>query len=380
MRKIMAIICSILMISQTIFATELTQISAASAIVIEMNSQRILYNKNSDSKMPMASTTKIMTAIVALDSGKIKDTVTISKHAATTEGSSMYLTEGEKISMENLLYGLMLVSGNDAACAIAEYIAGDEIKFAEIMNAKAKEIGAVNTNFVTPHGLPNENHYSTSLDMAKITAYGLKNPKFAEIVATKTKKIPQDGKEYDRELHNHNKLLDSYDGCIGVKTGFTKAAGRCLVSAATKNGMTLICVTLNAPNDWNDHKILYDDMFTKYTGVKVMSITDECGEVFVSGGDKKTVDVIPKEEVYFPLAKGEKFTLNNHMKRELKAPLIRGDVVGYNSVGVEGEEFGMFELVAAKNVNMENFGFPKSKKTFQTYLQNVYRKWIGVYD
>ena len=211
-----------------------------SAIVMEKESGRILYEINPRQKLPMASTTKIMTAIVALEKGNPADNVTISATAEGVEGSSMYIRQGEIMSLEELLYGLMLCSGNDAAVAIAEHVGGNIEQFVQMMNQKAQEIGALDTHFDNPNGLPSDSHYSTAYDMALITAYGLKNATFAKIVSTREMTISGYGKQYVRQLVNHNKLLRMYPDCIGVKTGFTKEAGRCLVSAAKRDGMTLI--------------------------------------------------------------------------------------------------------------------------------------------
>lgn len=224
--------------------------SASFAVAIDAQTGRILYEKNAHGRHSMASTTKIMTAIVALEHGNLDDVVTVSPAAAATEGSSMYLSPGEKITLGNLLYGLMLPSGNDAAMAIGEHVGGDIPGFAAMMNETAQKIGAVNTQFQNPSGLDAEGHYSTAYDMAIITRYAMKNPAFAEIVQTKKKMVPWEGKQWDRTLENHNKLLSMYEGCIGVKTGYTKKTGRCLVSAAQRGGMTVICVTLADPNDW----------------------------------------------------------------------------------------------------------------------------------
>lgn len=194
-------------------------VSAQSAVVMDAVSGRVLYDKNMEKRCGMASTTKIMTAITALENGNLEETVKVSASAAGVEGSSMYLSAGEEITLENLLYGLMLVSGNDAATAVAEHVGGSVEKFAVMMNEKAQAIGAVNTHFDNPHGLATDTHYTTAKDLATITAYGLKNDKFAEIVATKSKKVPWQGKSYQRQLTNHNKLLSMYEGCVGVKTG-----------------------------------------------------------------------------------------------------------------------------------------------------------------
>lgn len=241
-------------------------LSAASAILIDAGSGRVLFESNAYKKMGMASTTKIMTAIVALEKCKMDEVVTVSAHAAATEGSSIWLVAGEHIKMEDLLYGLMLNSGNDAATAIAEHISGDTKKFSELMNEMAGIIGAENTHFTNPHGLADENHYTTAYDLALIARYALQNPTFARIVATKSKTIPKENEKWGRILSNHNKMLLNYKGADGVKTGFTKATGRTLVSSATRDGMQIIAVTLNAPDDWADHAAMLDQGFAKYDG------------------------------------------------------------------------------------------------------------------
>ena len=280
-------------------------VSAQSAIVIEQSTGRVLYSKNSDAHLPMASTTKIMTAICAIENGNLEDEVPISAQAAVTEGSSMYLQEGEKMKLKELLYGLMLSSGNDAAVAIAEYFGGND-KFVELMNKKTKEVGALDTNFANPNGLPDDSHYSTAHDMARITAYGLKNPEFAQIVSSKTYKVQGEGKAYPRQLTNHNKLLNMCKGCIGVKTGFTKAAGRCLVSACERDGMTLICVTLNAPNDWSDHCNLYDDLFSQYKMKKIIESGQRIKEIKMENSETGKILAVADKDIYYPLTDGEK--------------------------------------------------------------------------
>lgn len=375
---IMILVCCFLLPTIKVGAEEIG-ISAKSAIVMDMASGRILYAKNIDEQLPMASTTKIMTAIVALDHGKLEDTVEVSASAAGVEGSSMYLAAGERITLENLLYGLMLVSGNDAATAIAEYIAGSPGEFAELMNQKAKEIGADSSHFDNPHGLPNEAHFSTARDMAKITAYGLSNPKFAEIVSTKTKKVPWEGRNYDRVLNNHNKLLSLYDGCIGVKTGFTKAAGRCLVSAARRNDCTLVCVTLNAPNDWNDHMALYDNAFQTYQPSLVISAGSEYGTVSIKEGTADQVKAIAPSDCYYPTSAGEAFEVIPKLNEMLKAPVRKGDIVGYAKMHMNGEECGRFELVAAEDVLNEKVVLQGLKRSFASNVKYIFRQWISIF-
>ena len=209
----------LLIILLNIFTAHSYAISSKSAVLIDSNGGRVLYEHNSYEKLSMASTTKIMTGLLACESGKLDKTVKVSPFASGTEGSSLWLKIGEKQTLENLTYGLMLKSGNDAAVAIAEYLGGSVDAFALLMNKRAKEIGAVNTNFKNPHGLDTEEHYTTAYDLALIAREAMKNKKFREIVSTKTYSIPMDGEKWDRVLKNHNKLLWRYDGCNGVKTG-----------------------------------------------------------------------------------------------------------------------------------------------------------------
>lgn len=234
------------------------EISAESAIVIEASSGDVIWSKNCNEKKPMASTTKIMTALVALSNCDIQKTVKISPLAVGVEGSSIYLYNGEELTMEQLLYAMLLESANDAAAAIAIEVGGSIEGFADMMNSMAKKLGLESTSFENPHGLDGENHYTTAKELALITREAMNNETFRKIVSTYKTTIPLNNTNGVRLLINHNKLLKSYDGAIGVKTGFTKKSGRCLVSAAERDGVEYICVTLNAPSDWNDHKRLLD--------------------------------------------------------------------------------------------------------------------------
>ncbi len=322
MKKLISLLIIFMLVYLPVLANVST--SAQSAIMIEKNSGRILYSKSADLKMPIASTTKIMTAICALENCDIDMMVTISDTASGVEGSSMYLQAGEKMTIKELLYGLMLSSGNDAAVAISEAAGGDFIK---LMNETAAKIGAADTNFTNPNGLPDENHYSTCADMAKITAYAMQNPYFCEIVRSKTYRIEGEGKAYPRVLTNHNKLLGNYEGCVGVKTGFTKSAGRCLVSAAEKDGMTLICVTLNAPDDWNDHKAMFDYGFENF---KYKCITEKDApitEITVADAES-SVSVFAEKDLYYPLKSDETFSLSYNIYDGLCAPLKANESVG----------------------------------------------------
>ena len=226
--------------------------SAASAILVDVDSGRVLYEHNADARMRIASTTKLLTALVALERGDLSDVVTVSREAAYTEGSSMYLKAGEELTLEELLYGLLLSSGNDAAVAVAEHIAGSQEKFAELMNEKAAELGMTGSSFVTPNGLDAEGHYSTARDMARLACAAVENETLVRLASTRTAAVA------GRTMTNHNKLLGSLEGCIGLKTGYTMASGRTLVTCAERNGQRLAAVTLQDGNDWADHQALYD--------------------------------------------------------------------------------------------------------------------------
>ena len=248
-------------------------VSARAAVLLEADSGEMVWEKNPHTRLPMASTTKIMTALVALEQLAPQARITIPAEAVGIEGSSIYLIEGERLTLEQLLYALLLESANDAAVAIALAVAGSVADFAALMNQKAAELGLSDTHFVNPHGLDHEEHYTTAYELAMIARAALEHPLFREICSTERKTIPLHGAEPDGEgvrlLLNHNKLLDSYEGCIGVKTGFTKRTGRCLVSAAERDDVTLIAVTLNAPDDWRDHTALLDYGFALYESVEL---------------------------------------------------------------------------------------------------------------
>ncbi len=237
---------------------------AESAALIDVQSGRILYSKAGDKRMRIASLTKIMTAIVAIERGNLSDAVKVSKNAAGKEGSSIYLKQGEEMSLHNMLYGLMLRSGNDAATAIAEHVGGSLEGFVYMMNETARMIGMSASQFKNPSGLDEEGHYATANDMAKLTAYALNNSTFQDIVKTKVKTAPNPNDPWDYKWTNKNKMLNFYQGADGVKTGYTKLALRCLVSSATRNGQQYAVVTLNDSDDWSDHTRMLDYGFNYY--------------------------------------------------------------------------------------------------------------------
>lgn len=295
--------------------------SAQSAVVIDADTGEVRYEHNADAVLPMASTTKIMTAIVAIEQGDIDRTYTIKPEYTQTEGSSMYLKPGETVSIRDTLYGLILMSGNDAALAIAGECGGQEA-FVQAMNDKAEALGLTNTHFENPNGLDGEIHHTTARELAKLTAYALQNPDFREIVSTKN--ITCAG----RTMVNHNKMLSLYEGAIGVKTGYTKKCGRCLVSAAERNGRTLIAVTLNDPDDWSDHCTMLDEAFAQYTPVTLHEAGDTVGEVTVEGGTAQSVPLIAGHEVTAYLAPGEQVTDSLRGRPFVYATVAGGDYYG----------------------------------------------------
>lgn len=318
--------------------------SAASAILVDADSGRVLYEQNADAKMLIASTTKIMTALVAIREGDPSDAVTVSREAAYTEGSAMYLKEGEQLTLETLLYGLMLCSGNDAAVAIAEHVGGSVEGFVSLMNETAKELGLTSTSFANPNGLDAEKHYSTARDMARLACAAMKNETFVRIVSTKSVSIN------GRTMSNHNKLLSMAEGCIGLKTGYTKAAGRTLVSCAERNGQRLIAVTLQDGNDWVDHQTLFDYGFSAY-GAKRAAVRGQAFErVNIEGGSGSTIPLVAAESFSWPLKEGETLEARVELTRPLKAPITAGTKAGEAVFMVDGQEVGRVGLLCGETV------------------------------
>ncbi len=280
-RTLFALLLSGILCALPVLAGDAPSVSAKSAVLYDPLTQAVLFSKQADVPMGMASTTKIMTALVALELYDFQQIVTIQKAWTGIEGSSMYLRTGEQLSVEHLLYGLLLASGNDAATALAGIHPDGAEGFVAEMNRKAEALGLQNTHFENPSGLDGETHHTTAYELAVLTVHAMENERFAAIVSTKTMQIG------DRWLNNHNRLLGEIDAC-GVKTGFTKACGRCLVSAKEQNGRMLICVTLNALNDWNDHKALFDYGFSQFSWLELLG-AGPCGTVNVVGCDKKAV-------------------------------------------------------------------------------------------
>lgn len=292
-------------------------VNCHSAILLDQASGRILYGKNQFKLLPMASTTKIMTAIVAIEKGNLKDQVIVSKRAASVSGSSVGLKAGDKITLEELLYGLMLRSGNDAAIAIAEHIGGSVEQFAELMNYKALEMGAYDTSFSSPHGLDDENHYTTAYDLAKITSYAMKNKFFTEIVQTKSISAGITGK-FSKGYSNINKFLFSFRNADGVKTGYTGRAGKCLVASVNNGSERLIAVILNSNNRFSEAGKLMEYGFKTYKINKIMDKGKVCTAKFKSDKKAKYFDCYLKEDVYLPMNQQD----TEKISKEINVPSI----------------------------------------------------------
>ena len=331
--------------------------SAKAAVLLERDTGKVLYAFNENAALPMASTTKVMTALLALEKGKLDDVITVGKNAFGVPGTSIYLNEGEKITLRDLLYGLMLASGNDAAVAIAEYIGGSVDQFCAMMTARARELGCKTTTFVNPNGLPVAGHQTTAYELALIAREAMRHDEFRAIVSTQRASIPWEGRTYDRILNNKNRLLSEYEGATGIKTGYTKAAGRCLVFGAKRDGMEVIGVVLNCGDWFEEAKRIMDFGFERY-------------ERFTAYGAGETIRVLPvqdgKEEVAYlnlqnelsaVVLKGEIPSLELDVPDSLQAGTAKGTVVGEARLMLEDQIVAESPIVVAENVAEQDYAF-----------------------
>ena len=329
--------------------------SARSAVLYQPETNTFLYSKNADERLPMASTTKIMTALVAIENTNPSDIVAIDDSAIGVEGSSAYLKVGDVLTMDELLYALLLQSANDAAIAIACHVSGDIECFSALMNEKAQELGLTNTSFTNPHGLDSDEHYTTARELAIIASAALKNERFKEIVSTYKKSFVSE--ERSRTYVNHNKLLYLYDGCVGVKTGFTKRSGRCLVGAAEKDGLCFISVTLDAPSDWNDHSAMLNFGYERLERVYFAEEYDHVYKIPVIGGESDYITVANTEGADVIMKKGEN-SPEEHIKlvRYALAPINQGDILGEIIYTIDGKEMARLPIVATESVKKKESG------------------------
>lgn len=340
------------------------ELSAKCAILMDAESGRVLFEKNSHEERAIASITKLMTALVAAEHvSSLDECVTVRPEWTGIEGSSIYLRAGENVTVETLLYGLLLNSGNDAAVALAGYCAGDVETFAEWMNVRAGELGMEHTHFTNPNGLSEEGHYSTAYDMALVARACLENEVVAKIAATKSITLGV------RTFTNHNKLLWQYDGCTGMKTGYTELAGRTLVSTAQRDGQTLIAVTLHAPNDWADHAALFDYGFAVYPRRTLCLAGEPVQRVRVQGSLVPFVSLATAEECFYPLRAEEEITTQITLFGPAAAPVCAGAVLGELSFYCGETRVGGTTLIAADDVN---WNAVERKSIFQHIFE-----WLG---
>lgn len=349
MKRCLAALVAVLLLLPTAGAESARpELSAAAAILVDADSGRVLYEKNAHEKRLIASITKLMTALVAVESTpNLAQEVTVERADTLTEGSSMYLRIGEKITRETLIYGLLLSSGNDAALAIARSCAGDVDTFVDWMNQRAQSLGMKNSHFANPNGLNDDAHYSTAADMAKLAIEVMKNETLAKIVGTKSITLGT------RTFANHNKLLWQYDGCIGMKTGYTEKAGRTLVSCARRDGQLLISVTLSAPNDWADHARLFDYGFETYPR-QVLALADKnFRQIPVGGSLVRFAMVRTSSDVFFPTMEHETPEAKIELPGRVEAPVEAGKIAGSLSFWLDGNCIGKTYLVYAADVRRD---------------------------
>lgn len=329
--------------------------SAKAACILDMHTGRVLYEANMHARLPMASTTKVMTALVAIEQGDLKAQVTCSERAFGVPGTSIYLQLGETLTLEEMLKGLMLSSGNDAAVAIAEHIGGTTAQFVAMMNERAKALGAHNTHFANPHGLPDDRHYTTAYDLALISREAMKNSVFRTLVSTQRSSIPWEGRAYSRQLNNKNRLLYEYEGATGVKTGYTSRAGRCLVFGARRGELELIGTVLGCADWFDEAARLMDGCFDTCSMTRLLSPSDLVGRIAVTGGRKDFAGLGVLEEMKAPLLSGEAAQVVLDVPKSISAPVYPGQHVGTATLVLGGKNYGTWEVVASERVDGSGF-------------------------
>ena len=347
-------------------AAEPFRVAAKGAVLIDQDSGRVLFAQNADQRLPMASTTKVMTTLLALENAALSDRVTAGRNAVGVPGTSLYLSEGETLSLEHMLYGLMLRSGNDAAVAVAEHIAGSVPAFADMMNAKAKAIGA-NAHFVNPHGLDAEGHGISALGLALVMRQAMKNESFRKITGTQRKIIPWVGNEYSRVLENKNRLLKTYEGATGGKTGYTGKAGRCLVFSAQRDGLSLIGAVLNCPTWFDTATALLDYGFENFRTESALEDGQPIEAVTVNGGVSTVVNAIAGAPLRAAVPIGIPFRIVHDLPRAIEAPVRLGQTLGTARLVVGGRVLAECKLIAGADVQ---------KRDLRTSIIRLLRGWI----
>ena len=347
LKKLFFTLFFILFFSVSVYAADAPTISAQSAVLINAKTKEIIYEKNAHAMRSMASTTKIMTAVLAIESGRLNELVTAEN--MQSEGSSIGLENGNVLTLETLVWGMMLESGNDAAKLTANFLSGSEENFSLLMNAKAEEIGMSNTNFVTASGLDDENHYSTAYDMALLGAYAIENPVFRDICSSKRKTVRLIEPDISKTFSNHNKLLSYCDGVFGIKTGFTKKSGRCLVSACERDGSVLVAVTLNAGDDWNDHIKLFDYGFDACENKNVFIRLPDGIKVY-SGSESSVKIALSENPVSVSVNENTILTQRLFVPDFVYAPVRKGDTLGKAQLLSNGDVLYEYDIVSQADV------------------------------
>lgn len=344
------VICFGLLFSLFVFSINARAVttSAKAAVVINADTGEVIYSQNAEEKLPMASTTKIMTALLLCEKGDMEKEITVTDQMVRVEGTSMGLLAGDKVSHKALLYGMLLASGNDAANVTAYALGGTIDGFVKMMNDKAVELGLSNTHFETPSGLDGDEHYTTALDLANLARVCMENELFYEAASSKSATLEYGNPPYRRTLTNHNKLLKTFEGAVGVKTGFTKKAGRCLVSCAERDGKRVIAVTLKDPNDWADHTELLNYGLDSIKTAQIIPETKEYTvPVISSGGESLRVEI---EDFSVNTLDTNGFSYKINLPEFLYAPIKKGETVGSVTYYKNGEEIHKKEIKASKNI------------------------------
>ncbi len=357
------------------FKTSALGSSAKAAILINADTGEVIFEHNADEHLSMASTTKIMTALLLCENGDLEKEITVTAEMLRVEGSSMGLLAGDRVTLHDLLYGMMLASGNDAANVTAYTIGGTVDGFVKLMNQKAKELGMDNTNFVTPSGLDANEHYSTARDMATLARYALKNEKLAEAVKTEKAVLNYGNPPYRRSLTNHNKLLGSFEWAIGVKTGFTKKSGRCLVSAAERDGKRVIAVTLKDPNDWQDHREMLEYGLNAIKTIEIKSESEEYTLPVISGQENE-IKIKVKPYKISSLNDGN-FTCEIEMPRFVYAPIKKTEQIGnavYKKNGVVIEKVPLYAECDVKSAEQKQSFAEELRENIKYIFKNIWEK------
>ena len=372
LKKIAVILAFIFVFIQPVMAENNLSVSAKAAVLINGENGEVIFSKNCDKRLPMASTTKIMTALLLCEYGNLEKEITVTPEMVRVEGSSMGLLAGDKVTLHDLLYGLMLASGNDAANVIAFTVGGSVKEFVDMMNAKARELELTSTHFETPSGLDGDSHYTTAYELALLTKYAMQNEEFSKAVASKSATLNYGNPPYKRTLTNHNKLLKMYDGVVGVKTGFTKKSGRCLVSAAKRDGKFLIAVTLNAPNDWQDHKTM---LHYGFSAIKQTNFTPFVNgyNIPVINGEKDALS-IKIEPLTINSLDTENLSCKIYLPKFLYAPIKKGEEVG-KAVYIKGDKILTEKPILSKkdiaSLDYAENAWESVLKIFKTIFMNI---------